>query len=214
MTTPDGNASGATAANYTTNYAYDPAGNLVPGHRAAGGQRRRYAAQTATTTRPVTTYGYDTFGDQTQVRDPDGNVTTTGYDGDGRVTSVTQPSYTPPGSSAAITAPTTYGYDEDGNLTSVTDPNGNITTSTPTTRSATFTSRPTRSFTGQSAPGTWTYTYDSDGEQLSATSPTAGRDPGHLRLLRRPGHLDPGHPLSRAPPTTPPATPTTTWATR
>ena len=51
------------------------------------------------TARPVTTYGYDTFGDRTQAEDPDGNVTANGYDGDGRVTSVTQPSYTPPGSS-------------------------------------------------------------------------------------------------------------------
>ena len=29
MTSPDGNASGATAADYTTNYAYDQAGDLA-----------------------------------------------------------------------------------------------------------------------------------------------------------------------------------------
>src|SRR5258708_5626364 len=75
MTTPRGNAAGATASNYTTNYAYDLARNLVTqtGPPVAAST---FASQTATTTRPVTTYGYDTFGDKTQVRDPDGNITT------------------------------------------------------------------------------------------------------------------------------------------
>ena len=126
MTSPDGNAAGATPANYTTNYSYDQAGNLdrSPARRSPP---QSYAAQTPATTRPVAVYGYDTFGDQTQANDPDGNVTTTAYDGDGRVTSVTQPSYTPPGSSAAITATTKYAYDGNGNLASVTDPEGNVT---------------------------------------------------------------------------------------
>ena len=169
MTTPRGNASGATAADYTTNYAYDPAGNLVT-QTGPPVAVSTFASQTATTTRPVTTDGYDTFGDKTQVRDPDGNVTTTGYDGDGRVTSVTQPAYTPPGASASITSPTTYGYDEDGNLTSVTDPNGNVTSSTYDALGD-LTSKTDPQLPGQSAPGTWTYTYDADGEQLTAKDP-------------------------------------------
>jgi RHS repeat-associated protein len=173
MTSPDGNVSGATAADYTTNYAYDQAGNTdqVTGPPLS---TVSYAAQTPATARPVTSYGYDTFGDQTQVQDPDGNVTATAYDGDGRVVSVTQPSYTPPGSSSAVTATTNYGYDEDGNLTSVTDPEGNAT-SYAYDALGDLVSQTDPQLTGQSAPGVWTYTYDADGEQLSATSPTGGQ---------------------------------------
>jgi RHS repeat-associated protein len=173
MTAPDGNASGATAANYTTNYAYDQAGNLdqVTGPPVATAS---YTAQTPAPTRPVTSYGYDTFGDGTQQVDPDGNRTTTAYDGDGRVLSVTQPSYTPPGTSSAIAATTKYGYDEDANLTSVTDPGGN-TTSYAYDALGDVTSVTDPQLTGQSAAGVWNFTYDSDREQLSSTSPTGAQ---------------------------------------
>jgi RHS repeat-associated protein len=170
VTSPDGNASGATAAAYTTNYAYDQAGGLAvaTGPPVA---TQSYGSQSPVTTRPVTTDGYDTFGDQTQVQDADGNLTTTGYDGDGRVTSVTRPSYTPPGSTAPITAPTKYAYDGNGNLTSVIDPEGNTASyAHDTLGDVTSVTEP--QLTGQSAAGVYAYTYDSDGEQLSATSPT------------------------------------------
>ena len=173
MTGPDGNAAGATAANYTTNYAYDQAGQLATttGPPTA---TRSYAAQSPATTRPVTSYGYDTFGDQTLAQDPDGNVTTTGYDSDGRVTSATQPGYTPPGSAAPSTATTSYAYDGLGNQTKVTDPRGNVT-SYAYDALGDVTTQTDPQLTGQSAPGAWTYTYDNDGEQVSATSPTGGQ---------------------------------------
>ncbi len=169
MTTPNGNVSGGTPASYTTNYSYDPAGDLVT-VTGPPVQVATYSAQTPATTRPVTRYGYDTFGDQTQAMDPDGNVTVTGYDGDGRVTSVTAPSYTPPGGSSALTATTSYGYDEDGGLTSVTDPVGNVTRyGYDALGDVTSVTQPR--LPGQSAPGVWSYTYDANGEQLSATDP-------------------------------------------
>jgi RHS repeat-associated protein len=116
------------------------------------------------------TYGYDTFGDQTQVQDPDGNVTTTAYDGDGRTISTEQAAYTPPGASASVTQPTTYSYDEDGNLVSKTDPAGNATSYTyDALGDVTSVTEP--ELPGQSRAGTYTYTYDADGEQLSATDP-------------------------------------------
>jgi RHS repeat-associated protein len=169
QTAPAGNVSGGNAASYTTNYTYDPNGNLVT-QTGPPVQTSTYSSQTPTSTRPVTTHGYDTFGDQTQVVDPDGNETVTAYDGDGRKTSVTQPSYTPPGTSTAITATTSYGYDEDGNLASVKDPQGNVTSYTYDALGD-QTSRTDPQLAGQSAPGTWNYTYDADGEQLSVKDP-------------------------------------------
>ncbi len=169
MTTPAGNASGANAANYTTNHAYSPAGQLTSetGPPVAVSS---YTSPTATSTRPQTAYGYDTFGDQTQAVDPDGNVTTTAYDGDGRQTSVAQAAYTPPGTSSALTATTAYAYDEDGNLVSETDPEGNLTSATYDALGD-VTSVTNPQLPGQSGPGTWTYSYDADGERLSATDP-------------------------------------------
>jgi RHS repeat-associated protein len=177
MTTPAGNVSGGTPANYTTNYGYDPAGNLVT-VTGPPVPVRTYSAQTPATTRPVGSYGYDTFGDRTQAKDPDGNVAVTGYDGDGRVTSVTPPSYTPPGASSPLAATTTsYSYDENGNIAQVTVPRANSTQNDYDVTQYGYdalgdvTSVTQPQLPGQSGPGTWSYTYDSAGEQLSAADP-------------------------------------------
>lgn len=173
MTSPDGNAAGATPANFTTNYAYDQAGYPA---KATGPPvaTQTYTAQSPVTTRPVTAYGYNTFWDQTQVKDPLGNLSTSTYDGGGRVLAATQPAYSPPGSSSAITATTSYAYDENGNRTAVTDPKGNTTRYSYDTLGDPLTQTDPQ-LTGRSAPGVWTYTYDNDGEQLTATSPTGAK---------------------------------------
>ena len=44
----------------------------------------------------MTTLGYDTFGGQTEVKDPRGKVTMTSYDGRGRQVTVASPPYTTP----------------------------------------------------------------------------------------------------------------------
>ena len=80
-TDPDGN---------TTTHENDEAGRTVVTTSPA------VAAQTgngsaAVTADPVTTVGYDTFGDETQTEDADGNVITYGYDADGQQVSVTAP---------------------------------------------------------------------------------------------------------------------------
>jgi RHS repeat-associated protein len=172
MTSPRGNVSGATPANYTTSYGYDLAGQLVT-QTEPSVSVQDYVNQAATAATPVTTGGYDTFGDLTQVKDPNQGVTSATYDGGGHVTSVTSPSYTPPGGSA-ITATTAYGYDEVGDLTRVTDAKNNVACYTydalGDVTSETTPAQPLSSSQPCSTT-TWTYGYDADGEQLSATDP-------------------------------------------
>ena len=111
MKDPDGNV---------TQYSYDEAGQLAVTTDPSVLAESNGAA--GTLVHPVTTTGYNTFGEAVESQDPDGNVTTTAYDADGNPTMITQPNYTPPGASAPITAITTKNYDKLGELTSVTDP--------------------------------------------------------------------------------------------
>jgi RHS repeat-associated protein len=172
MTAPRGNVSGANAANYTTTYAYDPAGELAA-VTAPPVATQTFGSQIPVTANPVTTYGYDTFGDQTQVQDPDHNVTTAGYDSLGRVVSATPPSYTPPGASASVTEPTTYAYDGDGHLIQQTDPAANTSTTYGYDALGDLTSVVRPQLAGESGQDGWAFTYDADGERLSATDPFA-----------------------------------------
>ena len=106
----------------TTSYAYDEAGQLAqttePAVSATVYSTSSGAPGTATA-HPVATTGYNTSGDKTENQDPNGNTTTYTYDADGQLTSGTDPSYTPPGSSA-VTPLTTYQYDPNGQLLSQT----------------------------------------------------------------------------------------------
>lgn len=170
---PLGNVTGGTPASFTTSYGYNPAGNLTS-LTGPPMPTQTDTAQTPVTTRPVTTYGYDSYGDQTAIMDPNGGITTGTYDGAGRVTALTEPSYTPPGAATAITATSTYAYDGMGNLTSSTDPAGN-TTSFTYDALGDLTSRTDPQLTGQSAPGTWTWTYDAAGEPQTQTDPTGAQ---------------------------------------
>jgi len=147
MTSPRGNVTGATPADNTTSYAYDLAGHLVT-QTEPSVSVQDYVNQGTTAATPVTTGGYDTFGDLTQVKDPNAGATSATYDGGGHLTSVTQPSYTPPGA-PAITATTAYGYDEIGNVTQVADPKGNVAC----------------------------YTYDALGDVTSASTPALPQSP-------------------------------------
>ena len=101
---------------------------------------------------------------------------------------MTQPSYTPPGSSTAINAVTAYAYDGNGNLISETDPEDNTTTYGYNALGD-KTSETDPQITGQSAPGQWAWTYDAAGEPLSSDRPHRRRDAEHLGTIsasRRP----------------------------
>jgi len=120
------------------------------------------------TANPVVTVGYDTFGDQVESADADGNVTTAAYDTDGQEISVTDPSYTPPGSSTPVNGTTTMAYDGVGQETKVTDPLGHVTQ---------FSYDQLGDLASQTDPngGVWTYTYDPAGQQTSVTDPTGAQ---------------------------------------
>lgn len=115
VTDPDGAVTG---------YSFDEAGQLAV-TTAPPVTAQEYGGS-AVTVRPVTTTGYDTFGDVAETQDADGNVASYGYDADGRQVSDTLPPYTPPGGSP-VTAVSTTVYDGDGLVTSATDGLGNVT---------------------------------------------------------------------------------------
>ena len=131
------------------------------------------------TANPVSMTGYDTFGDQTQSSDPDGNVTTYAYDQDGHQVSATDPSYTPPGSSTPAGGTTTTVFNNLGEQTQTTDPLGNITQ---------FGYDQLGDLASQTDPGggVTTLSYDPAGEQTSVTDPTGAQTQATYDNL---GHL-------------------------
>src|SRR6185437_2995267 len=167
MTDPNGN---------TTSYAYDEAGKLAQATGPAVSTEVNGAAPVQV--HPITTYGYDTFGEPVSVEDPNGNVTTTNYDANGRAISTVQPSYTPPGGSTPITATTTRSYDSLGDVTSVTDPLGNVTTDT-------YDQLGDLATVAQPGGGVTHHTYDTDGEQLTATNPVGAESAATYDFLGR-----------------------------
>ena len=163
MVSPDGNVSGAIAANYTTTYAYDQLGELTsssspPVSVQSDGNAPTTAVETSLA-------GYDTFGDQVEVSDPDGNITTLTYNGDGEKTAMSLPAYTAPGASSSITPTMTYGYNSVGDETSMTDGLNNTT-------NYTYDQLGDRVQISEPNSEVTEKTYDTDGELLSTTDPT------------------------------------------
>ena len=76
---------------------------------------------------PTSYTGYGTWGEKTQSKDQNGNITTTAYDQAARERTISYPSYTPPGGSA-ITPTEQMFYDLVGNLTSKVDRRGKTST--------------------------------------------------------------------------------------
>jgi RHS repeat-associated protein len=165
MTDPDGN---------TTSYVYDAAGRKVQAIAptvTTGTYSTSAGTYSTAVVAPVTSAGYNSFGEVAEAKDPDGNTTVYTYDADGRQTAATAPSYTQPGTSNHATiagaktvthynslgevdkswdaaqAETDYAYDQLGHQTSTTfDPTGlNRTASA---------------------------VYDADGDVLKTTDPT------------------------------------------
>jgi RHS repeat-associated protein len=167
VTDPNGN---------TTSYIYDEAGKLaqVTGPAVA----TEVGGGAPVQAHPITSYGYDTFGEQVSAEDPNGNITTTNYDADGRQVAVTLPPYTPPGATAPITATSTRTYDHIGEVTSVTDALGSTT-------SYGYDQLGDLATVTQPGGGVTHYSYDTSGERLSATGPLGAQTQATYDFLGR-----------------------------
>jgi len=121
----------------------------------------------ATTARPVTRSGFDTFGDATQSEDAEGNVTTTDYDKIGRRTVVHYPAYTTPGGTT-LHPTESWTYDNVGNQLSHTDRRGQTSTYVFDSMNRVVAAYDPL-LAGQSAPGVTRTTYDDVGNRLSVT---------------------------------------------
>ena len=162
----------------TTTYAYDEAGNEAQVTAPAVTTEVYNPAtgiDTAVTANPVMYYGYDTFGEKTQVKDPDGNITTYGYDGDGHENSRPSRPTRHRAGAASITAPTVSTYDGDGNL--IARP---IHSATKTTYTYDQMGDLATEVTPGPDGGTTHDTYDTNGQQPDVHQPDRRADPGHL----------------------------------
>ncbi|MEU4494504.1 LamG-like jellyroll fold domain-containing protein [Streptomyces sp. NPDC023998] len=187
---PRGNVSGANDAAYATTNRYDALGHLV--EQTAPPVQAEENGGSATTVRPATLSGYNTFGEATETRDAKGAVTRTTVDKLGRATAVTLPDYTPPvgttitpvarteydatGRVATTTDPlgrtTRYGYDQFGQLSQKTDPvAGTKLTTLAESESGTL----NQAETDLDGAGVTRYNWTPTGLQLSVTDPTGAK---------------------------------------
>ncbi|MFE2064059.1 LamG-like jellyroll fold domain-containing protein [Streptomyces sp. NPDC059467] len=186
---PRGNVTGADAGAYTTTYRYDALGRPV--QETSPSVSVEENGGTATTAKPTTLTGYNTFGEATDAKDVRGKVSRTEMDRLGRTTAVTLPDYTPPGSTTALTATTRttytalsrpltvtdplgrvtrYGYDQFGQITSKTDPVADAAAAV-----AAQTDSDLLNTAGSDGGGVTRSTWTPTGLQLSVTDPTGAR---------------------------------------
>lgn len=150
---------------YTTTYAYDAAGRVatVTGPPVAAEDGSGAAAQQ---TRPVTTYGYDSFGQTTGIRNPAGGVTQLRYDSRGNLAQFARPDH-----SSEV-----WQYDYAGNLTYHSDSESGQTYYAYDSRNRPRTA--TRWIGGIStgkADGVYTSAWDDNSNLLSTITPTGAQ---------------------------------------
>ncbi|MFI6450001.1 LamG-like jellyroll fold domain-containing protein [Streptosporangium amethystogenes] len=118
---PRGNASGATAADFTTTMRYDLAGQLV---ETKAPQVKIEKNGSATDGQPTLKYGYNSVGLATHTVDAEGRTLTSTFDKAGRLTSAIAPSYTPPGTPSAPTGQQAHWKFDETSGTSAADASG------------------------------------------------------------------------------------------
>jgi RHS repeat-associated protein len=121
---------------------------------------------------PVTTYGYNAFGELTHLEDATGNITETVYDTSGQPVRTILPSDTVAGSDVPVQPQITTAYRPGGLVETETDPRGATTTYTYDRygRALAVTSPDPDGSGEQTAPVT-SYTYDRAGQLLETTDP-------------------------------------------
>jgi RHS repeat-associated protein len=166
---PNGNASGATASDYTWTYGYDNAGNRTTEAHPDGGTREtaydvlNRPTQWTDPLSHVTSVAYDANGNVLTRTDGLNHSTTATYDKLNRVASETDArnktttyAYFASGELRSRTTPlgnkTTYAIDDDGRTASMVEPRGNVQGADPTQY-------------------TWSYQYDEAGNRTRVTDP-------------------------------------------
>ncbi|GAA0692758.1 hypothetical protein GCM10010193_54170 [Kitasatospora atroaurantiaca] len=143
-----------------TDFDYDEAGNQVM--VSAPTTTVENVGGTPVQASPTSFMGFNTFGEEVEQLDPNGNVVKHTYDANGEETSTTDPNYTPPGSSTPITATTTQTYDALGEVVKATRPDGKYS-------SYLFGQRGELAQETTPDGRSTRYTYDTNGERLSVT---------------------------------------------
>ncbi|WP_191304184.1 LamG-like jellyroll fold domain-containing protein [Lentzea cavernae] len=169
---PLGNVAGAVEAGHTTEYRYDERGRSVS--MISPPVTTEQFGQSPSVNRPVSTTGYNAFGDVTHVRNPAGGVMTMAYDKAGRAVRTTSPSYQAPGSSTPATGVASVEYDAMGRATKTTDPSGASIWMYYDQRGRLVEKRDPNPDERTTPGGSWRYTYTDNGDLLSTQDPTGG----------------------------------------
>jgi RHS repeat-associated protein len=166
---PRGNVSGATPADYTWTYGYDPNGNQTSktdplGHATtyAYDALNRLSSVTDSLSH-TTSFDYDANNNQTSATDSLSHTVSNAYDDLNRLVSTTD----------GRSKTTTYGYDAAGNRTSVTDPLGNQATFNYDDAGLMIASVDARGNASGANPNDFkkTYGYDEAGNRTTVTDP-------------------------------------------
>jgi RHS repeat-associated protein len=145
----------------------DPLGRITLENRDTAERITSVVNEDATQTPVATTsYGWDNAGNKTSETSPNGATITYSYDGAARLTSQVEPI------AAGTSITTTFGYDADGHQTRITDGNGNATVESynPWGLPTSVVEPPTTAYPG-TANGTWTTSYDADGNPVQVAGP-------------------------------------------
>jgi RHS repeat-associated protein len=86
-----------------------------------------YTGLVQASVRPVTIFGYNAFGEITEVQNPQGQITRTTYDRGGRVTQTAIPDYSAPGDSSTRHPVIKYRYSTAGDLVEEQNEHGAVT---------------------------------------------------------------------------------------
>jgi RHS repeat-associated protein len=168
---------------YTTTYTYDPLGRIAT-IREPEAAVEDGAGAAAAAIHPTTTFGFNTFGEQTDVRDARGQVTQTTFDTLGRRTAVTFPPYTAPDGTRAL-ATAFWSYDDGGNVVSYRDRLNQVTTYTYDSRNRPRTAtQPAANAAG--FPGITTLSWDDNSNLLSREDANGGQVLYTYDVLDRP----------------------------